>query len=98
MNPTMAGAALVWTSVPNSAIEMAIPVAANLLTAGTGSVFSAFYDSQNRSGVILADLPTDVRLGASIAGVSDTLFLFVQPVPVQGATDFYGSINWLEQV
>jgi len=98
LNPTMAGAALVWVSVPNSAIEVAVPVAANLLTAGTGTTFASFYDSQNRSGTLLPQLPTDLRIGSSIAGVSDIMFLFVQPVPVQGATAFFGSINWLEQV
>jgi hypothetical protein len=98
LNPTIAAPALVFVSVPNSALEVAIPVAGNLITPATGTQLSVIYDSQNRSGVIVPDIPTDLRMGATIAGVSDQLVLFVQPVPVQGATAFFGSINWLEQV
>jgi len=99
LNPTIATPpALAFVSVPNSALEAAVPAAGNLITAGTGTLLSVLYDSQNRTGVIIPEIPTDLRMGATIAGVSDILVLFVQPVPVQGATSFFGSINWLEQV
>jgi len=98
LNPTIAGAALVYTSVPNSAFEVAVPIAANLITAGSGTTYSSFYDTQNRSGVLTVGLPTDLRIGSTIAGVSDVLVLFAQCVPIQGITNFLGAINWLEQV
>jgi hypothetical protein len=98
LNPTIAGAALAFTAVPNSALEVALPVAANLITAGSGTLMASYYDSQNHSSGLLPQVPSDLRIGANIAGTSDILVLFVQPVPAQGNTNFYGSFNWLEQV
>jgi hypothetical protein len=99
LNPTISIVPpLSYVAVANSALEAAVPAATNTITAGTGTPLSVLYESQNRSGVIVPEIPTDLRMGASIAGISDILVLFVQPVPLQGATSFFGSINWLEQV
>ena len=97
-NPTIAGAALVWTPVPNSALEVALPVAANLITAGSGTVTRSSYDAQNRSSPSSLVGASDLRLGTTIAGVSDILVLFVQPTPANGVVVLFGSLSWREQV
>jgi hypothetical protein len=96
LNPTIAGAALVYTNVPNSVLKVAPGVTANTLTGGT-PIFSGYFSSSKSVGGISQKPPQELSLGSTIAGVSDTLVLAVEPIP-SGAFDFFGSMNWREEV
>lgn len=97
LNPSVAGTALSYTGVTNSALQYALGVANNLVTGGTVIYSAYFQNSKVPSGGGSDRLTLDVSLGSSIAGVSDTLVLAVQPTPAQ-ATQFLGSFNWKEQI
>ena len=97
LNPTIAGAAPVYVAIPNSAVQRAMLVAANLITLGT-PIYSEFIASNRNSGASAEPSEDRLSIGTSIAGISDTLVLCVQPVPAQGATAFLGSLNWREAV
>lgn len=97
INPTIAGAAPVYTNLANSAIKYALLVAANLITLGT-QIYSVIIASNRSGGASIAPSEDRLSIGSSIAGVSDTLVLAVQPIPAQGATKFLAAINWREVV
>jgi len=95
LNPTVAGTALSYTPVTNSALQFAVGVANNTITGGT-IIYSGYFQS-NKSNSATDKLSIDVSLGSSIAGVSDTIVLAVQPTP-SAALLFLGSLNWKEQI
>lgn len=95
LNPTIVGTTLSYTTVSNSAVQFAITDNTNTLTGGT-VIFSDYAISakNNASSVVV---PGQLQLGTNIAGVSDTLVLFVQPVPAFSG-HYVGAINWREIV
>jgi hypothetical protein len=95
LNPTIAGAAITYTNVPNSAVKVGPGVVGNTVTGGT-VLFSEFIQS-SRNASAFSEPSQDLTLGSAIAGVSDTLVLAVQPVPAL-AISFSGSMNWREAV
>lgn len=96
LNPqTIAGAALTYNAVANSAIQFAIPIAANLVTIGTGTTLFSAYEISNKTSATSNPIVGQLQIGSSIAGVSDTLVLAVQPVP-NAAADYYASLSWRE--
>jgi len=94
-NPTVAGAALVWTALPNSPFQYAVPVVANTVTGGT--ILGSAY------GVGTATAPgTSLRthaaafLGSTVAGVPTELHLCVQRFDAGGGTDdFLGAMDFI---
>lgn len=94
LNPTVAGTALSFTSITNSALERDISTTnASKVSGGT----SLYVTTGISDGNIVADIesPSDISLGSTIAGTSDILVLAVQRLV--GTTEaFYGSINWRE--
>lgn len=96
LNPTVAGAALTWTPVTDSAIEYALPVIGNTLTGGV-LLQSGYNIGTNNSKVPATTVtPNFLTLGSTIAGVSDTMFIAVQRV--SAADTFLASITYRELV
>lgn len=95
LNPTVAGTALSFTPLANSALEYDIS-RSNGTKVSAGTVLSASVGVGARvSGGIVMESPADVSLGSTIAGVSDILVLAVQRLT--GSTEvFWGAINWRE--
>ena len=96
LNPTITGTALSFSSLANSAIEFDVArTSGSKVTAGTGTQIGSGYAQSNREASVATSIQSNVRLGASIAGVSDILVLAVQRVT--GTTEtFYGSLGWRE--
>lgn len=95
-NPTLAGAAVSWTAITNSPVEVSRPTNAstvsdeNLIIVSNYSQQTAQF-APTESGEIKGFL----SLGSSIAGVSDTLWLIAQRIT--GTTEsFYGAVRWRE--
>lgn len=95
LNPTIAGTALTFNTVTNSALQFASGIANNTITGGT-VIYSGYFQS-NKTASATDQLTVDVSIGSSIAGVSDTLVLAVQPTPAAAET-FLASFNWKEQI
>lgn len=96
LNPTVAGAALVWTSVANSAIEFTLPVVGNTLTGGV--ILQSGYNITTNTSKLVSDIKTSnfLTLGSTIAGVSDTIFVAIQRIT--GADTYYASLTYRELV
>jgi len=96
LNPTVAGAALTWTSVADSAIEFTLPVVGNTLTGGT--ILQSGYSITTTGTKLAADIKTAnfLTLGSTIAGVSDTIFVAIQRIT--GADTYYAAVTYRELV
>lgn len=94
LNPTIAGGALSYTPVTNSALQYAIGSVGNTISGGT-VIYSGVFQT-NKTGSATDRLTIDISLGSNIAGVSDTLVLAVRPTPAL-AIALTGSFNWKEQ-
>lgn len=82
LNPTVAGT-FDFEAVPDSAVETAIGVAANTVTAGSWDLLiaSGWVKSGNQGGsTVTTDVLNAVRLGATIGGVRDEIVLAVRPL------------------
>ena len=99
LNPTITGTTPTYTTVPNSAVQIATPTNATKITAGSGTmIHCGYYESTNSSAAPTIIMPeTTLYLGSNIARVSDVLVLFVQRI-TGGTEDFYGSMHWSEEV
>lgn len=88
LNPVVAGTALTWIPVPNSAIEYAVAVADNTISGGL-SLLSGYASGQSPSVI----LPTNLILnpGVSLDGTADIFCLAVRTVT--GSDSFLGSFN-----
>jgi hypothetical protein len=94
LNPTVAGT-FTYNSVNNSSIQVAkgdvvTSPSTTTVTGGT-LLFSRYISSQSATVV---DVDNAIRLGMSIAGVSDTIVLTTSPLTSN--SDVYGSISWRE--
>ena len=94
LNPTVAGTALAFTGITNSAIEADV-VSTNATTVSGGTLITSGYAQSSATGEVSASLDNDLQLGTSIAGVADSLVLAVQRI-VGGAEDYLGSMTWHE--
>lgn len=99
LNPTVASGALFVTpiDVTNSAIQYSRPANTCTLTEDTGVVLESGYEKNSNSSTFSANFDIgDLRMGATIAGVSDVLVLAVSRVT--GTTEsFYGSLHFTER-
>ena len=92
LNPSIAGGgALTYSAVSNSSLDHAVGTG-NYVTGGT--VLSSGYVEGNRGDVI--EIKNAIRLGATIAGVSDQLMFCVQPL--SSNLDILGAIDWRELI
>lgn len=98
LNPTITGTALSFTALTNSAIEYDVSrTNTSKVMAGTGTQVQSGYAQNQGDSNVAVMLDSNIRLGASIAGVSDILVLAVQRVT--GTTEtFFGSLGWREEV
>lgn len=100
LNPTVVGTALSFVGVTNSAIEADV-TATNATTLTGGTILGSGYvdaSSAGTRGTSEIDYPSDIQIGASIAGVSDVLVLAVQEVSSTVGTTFFGALSWREEV
>lgn len=94
LNPTVAGTALSFTNLTNSALAYDIS-RTNGTTVTGGTIIDSTVGVTQKASSIKLESPSDISLGATIAGVSDVLVLAVQRLT--GTTEpFYGSIVWRE--
>lgn len=94
INPTVVGTALSFTPLANSALEYDIARDNNTTVTG-GTIVNTVVGISNKSSALAVESPSDISIGATIAGVSDIMVLGVQRLT--GTTEaFYGSLNWRE--
>lgn len=97
-NPTLAGTAVTWSAITNSALEISRPTGASTVSA-EGLLIASGYTTQSNNFLptVAGRFGGFLSLGSSIAGVSDTLWLCVQRL--NGTTEtFYGSLRWRETI
>jgi hypothetical protein len=96
LNPSVAGTALSFSDVANSAVEADVARTNGTKVTG-GTLLASGYGSSTAQVALPSTGATDYALGATIAGVSDILVLAVQRL--SGTTeDFYGTLTYTEQV
>lgn len=96
LNPTVAGTALSFTAVTNSAIEADVGTT-NATTVTGGTILDSGYSQASNEAGVSYELPTGLTLGSNIAGTRDIIVLAVQRLT--GTTEtFYGSLGWNEVV
>lgn len=95
LNPTVAGTALSFTTLTNSALEYDISRSNGTKVTGGTILDTTVGVTTKSSAIAQLQSPSDIGLGSTIAGVSDIMVLGVQRLT--GATEpFYGSIAWRE--
>lgn len=97
-NPTVAvgTAAFTYAAISNAAVEVAIGAADGSNTLTGGSIIAAGVGTgAKRSALIEAAINNALRMGSSIAGVSDELVLAVIPYGDQAEID--AALNWRER-
>jgi hypothetical protein len=96
MNPTIAGAVLVWNGLNNTAVETALgAVAGGNTTSSTNPPLLSYYAAQETEKTIDKALLT--ALGSTIAGVSD--IITISAIPIGAGTpnlDIYSSVGLKE--
>jgi hypothetical protein len=95
-NPTLGGTSPTWTSfASHSGVEYAIAVGDNVVS-NMGSVLLEGWSGGSSAGMgNVIELSSLLKLGFSIAGVADTLWVCAQPIA--GPTkNFHASLGWTE--
>lgn len=90
--PTVIGPALVWTDVPNSPYQVAIPVAANTLTGGE-LITSGYVSGTAQTSGRISATPQSLFLGSLIDGTRLELHLAVERLAGGGADSFLGAMG-----
>jgi hypothetical protein len=89
LNPTIAGV-VTFAAETNSAIEIAVGIATNIVTGGT-----VLHSGIGKQNIVAANaLENALRLGAAINGTRDVIALCF--TPLSAGASAYGIINWLE--
>lgn len=94
LNPTVAGNALSFADVTNSAIQVANG-ATNATTVSGGTQLYSGYANQTGDGTLGANLQNQLRLGTAINGTSDILVVGVTRLSSQAET-FFGNLGYVE--
>ncbi|HEY9704257.1 MAG TPA: hypothetical protein V6C58_17530 [Allocoleopsis sp.] len=89
LNPTVAGT-FAYNAVVNYSVDIATGASTNTVTGGT---LLRSLGSQNTE-ISKLELGGALRMGSTIAGVSDTLIVCVTPLSAN--INFFATINWLE--
>lgn len=96
LNPTVAGTALSFTGVTNSAIQADV-ARTNATTVTGGTVLDSGYTQASAEASTEVTIKNKLALGSNIAGTNDILVLAVQRVT--GTTEsFYGALSWYETI
>ncbi len=95
-NPTIVGTALSFTDITNSAIQVSLPTNATTVTGGIQLTSGYIASSASNRPSASVSVQTVLRLGASIAGVSDIIVLGVSRISGTTST-FYGQMGWIER-
>lgn len=95
LNPTVAGTALSFSDVTNSALQAAVG-ATNATKVSGGTVVASGYDATSTTASLPSESgPGNLEIGATIAGTADVLVLAVQRIT--GTTEtFYGGLQLRE--
>lgn len=94
LDPTVTGTAFSFSSVTNSALEADV-ARLNTTTITGGTQLTSGYSLQTNEANMNLIQPTELSLGATIAGVANIIVLGVQRLGVAAET-FYGAIGWRE--
>jgi hypothetical protein len=97
INPTVTGTALSFSGITNSAVEAAITATNATTVSGGIQFFSGYIDATASQPALITNIPTYLRIGSNIAGVSDILVLGVQRITGTSET-FLGGMSWREQI
>jgi len=93
INPTVAGA-VTWNSHADSNIESFFGATTNTITGGHEIAIGLMSPFSNQGGAVSTELSNAIRLGASIAGVSDIIVLAMKSYVSPGVAD--ASLSWRE--
>ena len=99
LNPTVASV-FTYNNETNSSAATAVGVTANTVTGGTIIAGGYLQSGNNNSGLGaggVTSLKNAIRLGANIAGTTDTMVLCVMPIGGTAGVEVEGLINWREQ-
>lgn len=98
-NPTLAGTAVTWNALTNSAVEYSLATNATTVSA-QGTLVLSGYDQQAAGGFTPSssgEIKGFLSLGSNIAGVSDAIWIAVQRIT--GTTEtFFVSVRWRETI
>jgi hypothetical protein len=94
LDPIVAGVVFNMVSVTNSAIEADV-ARLNTTTLTGGTLLASGYVQQNTDANLNIIRPTDLTLGATIAGVANVIVLAIQRLGSTAET-VYGALGWRE--
>lgn len=98
LNPSVTGTAFSFSSITNSAIEAATTTTNATTVSGGTLLLSGYVDAGAVSGnqdILISEIPNDLHIGSSIAGVSDILVVAIQLLSGSAET-FLASLTWRE--
>ena len=72
---TGTGTALTFTSITNSAIEADVITTSATTVSGGNQIFSNYVDATATQSILTQEIPSDLRLGSNISGVSDIIWI-----------------------
>ena len=98
LNPTVTGTALSFTSITNSALEADLATTnGSTLSGGTQIISGYEAASTTAKGAVHTKIPTNLRIGSTIGGISDIMVIGAQRL--SGTTSsFYAGFTWRELV
>ena len=91
MNPTVADSPS-FSNKTNSAVQTFVGATANTVSSLGHELSSGYVSDKSRE--LSAPIDSVLRLGCTVAGASDTLYLTV--TPLGSNLDIFGSLNWTE--
>lgn len=92
LNPTLT-TGLTYSDVSNSAVQFGVGLAAGDVITNVGTILAGGYQSR-ADATASVSLESALRLGSTIAGVSDQLVLSASPITANQG--FYGGMQWRE--
>jgi hypothetical protein len=97
MNPTLGGTAVTWTDVDvNSNFQKSI-APDNTVTVSGGTVITSGYSTLGQT-IDLSGFRFEkfLRLGCTIDGIRDQIWLVVTPIVTNGVNGFHGALTFIE--
>lgn len=92
LNPTLTSG-LTWADVSNSAVQFGTGAPAGDAITGVGTVLSGGYQARTDATAAI-DVDQALRLGSTIAGVSDIIVL--SGTPITNSQLYFGGLQWRE--
>ena len=102
LNPSVAGT-FNYSAISNSAVESAVGdtvdnPSTNTVTGGTQLASGYMKTGGGGSGSIQKEIKNAIKLGMTIAGVTDKMVLAVTPLAGSSNLDIAGGVGWREQI